>query len=50
MRVIFRVTVLLALGSVVGACVVEPGPRYGRGYWVPGHCNAWGRCVPGHWR
>jgi len=34
----------------LSACVVAPGPVYGRagGVWVPAHFNGW-RWVPGHW-
>jgi len=46
-RIICLLMLALCLTSL-SACVVAPGPVYGRGAWVPAHYNGW-RWVPGHW-
>jgi WXXGXW repeat (2 copies) len=51
--VVRRIAALLMLALCLAslqACVIAPGPVYGRPgvVWVPGHWNGW-RWVPGHW-
>ena len=44
-------SLLLAVCAIaLSACVIAPGPVYGRagGVWVPAHYNGW-HWVPGHW-
>ena len=47
-RLMRRFAAIFLLAALAG-CVVAPAGGPGRA-WVPGHYNAYGHWVPGHWR